>query len=77
MTRINWDEYKAFKAEYDNPHGRDNFGLLIEFLKSFYNVNDIHDLYDSLLGDELSRMMLEKRRISNVVILEKYLNKKF
>ncbi len=75
--KINWNEFKAFKHEYENPHGRDNFALLIEFLRSFYNVQDIQDLYDSLENDELSLMMMKKRRISSVIILEKYMDKKF
>ena len=77
MTRINWDEFKSFKRENDNVHKRDNFALLVEFLKSFYNVNDVYDLYDSLHNDELSNMMLQKRNITSVVILEKYLKKRF
>jgi hypothetical protein len=77
MTRINWDEFKSFKRENENVHERDNFGLLVEFLRSFYNVNDVYDLYDSLHSDELSNMMLKKRNITSVVILEKYLKKRF
>ncbi|MEA3523597.1 MAG: hypothetical protein U9R50_11580 [Campylobacterota bacterium] len=75
--KINWNEFKAFKHEYDNPHGRDNFALLIEFLRSFYNVQDIHLLYDSLKNDDLALLMMKKRRISSVIILEKYMAKKF
>jgi hypothetical protein len=74
--KINWEEFKSFKVEYANPLNKDNFGLLIEFLKSFYNVNDINTLYESLYNDDLARMMLKKRNIKNVVILEKYIAKK-
>ena len=76
MMKINWEEFKSFKVEYANPLNKDNFGLLIEFLKSFYNVNDINTLYESLYNDDLARMMLKKRNIKNVVILEKYIAKK-
>ena len=75
--KINWEEFKNFKAEYDNPLKRDNFALLIAFLKSFYNVNDVHELFNSLYNDDLAKMMLDKRQITNVVILEKYLAKEF
>ncbi len=75
--KINWQEYKIFKHEYDNPHNRDNFALLIEFLRSFYNVKDITKLYETLKSDELSRMMMKKRHISSITILEKYMTKKF
>jgi len=75
--KINWDEFKAFKKDYGNPLLRDNFGLLIEFLRSFYNVTDIYELYDSLEADELSKMMMQKRQITSVTILEKYILKKF
>ncbi len=77
MIKINWNEFKAFKKESDNVHKRDNFGLLIEFLRAFYSVTDVHDLYNSLKNDDLSQMMLEKRNITSVVILEKYLKKRF
>ena len=76
MMKINWDEFKAFKKDYGNPLQRDNFGLLIEFLRSFYNVTDIYELYDSLEADELSKMMMQKRQITSVTILEKYILKK-
>jgi hypothetical protein len=75
--KINWDEFKAFKHEYDNSHNRDNFALLIEFLRSFYNVKDINELYNSLKNDELSYLMMKKRNITTVTILEKYMVKKF
>jgi hypothetical protein len=75
--KINWDEFKAFKQDYGNPHRRDNFGLLIEFLRSFYNVKDIYVLYDSLENDELSQMMMQKRQITSVTSLEMYIIKKF
>jgi len=77
MMKINWDEFKAFKKDYGNPRQRDNFTLLIEFLRSFYNVTDIYELYNSLEEDELSQMMMQKRQITSVTILEKYLAKKF
>jgi hypothetical protein len=77
MMKINWDEFKAFKQDYGNPHRRDNFGLLIEFLRSFYNVTDLYELYASLENDELSLMMMQKRQITSVTILEVYINKKF
>lgn len=77
MMKINWDEFKAFKKDYGNPLQRDNFGLLIEFLRSFYSVTDIYELYDSLEADELSKMMMQKRHITSVTILEKYILKKF
>ncbi len=74
--KINWEDFKTFKHKYDNPLKKDNFALLIEFLRSFYNVTDINELYTSLKDDELSVLMLEKRHISSAVSLEKYLAKK-
>ena len=75
--KINWDEFKSFKHEYDNPHDRDNFALLIEFLRSFYNVKDLRELYDSLKNDELSDLMMQKRHITSITILEKYMLRHF
>jgi hypothetical protein len=73
MININWDEYKYFKATNDST--KDNFTILIEFLKSFYNMSNIYDLYNTLSQDSLSVMMLDKRDITDAVSLEKYILK--
>ena len=71
--QINWDEYKLFKREYPNPFGFDNFGLLITFMKAYYNIVNPTDIFEIFLEDELARMMLEKRSIDTAEELENYM----
>ena len=72
MVKINWDEYKEFKKY---AHSDDNFGVLLSFMKSYYNMINPVDIYDSLAADGLGEMMLEKRSITDAEGLEKYLFK--
>lgn len=76
MAKINWDEYKTYKKEREDAENFDNFGLLLEFLRSFYNKSSAHEVYDMLDDDPLGRMMLDKREISRPEQLEIYLYKK-
>ncbi|MBA3025789.1 MAG: hypothetical protein FP820_05185 [Sulfurimonas sp.] len=72
MIRINWDEYKEYKR---HSHKEDNFEILLDFFKSFYNVVNPYDIYDSLAEDDLGKMMLEKRDIRDAEDMENYLLK--
>ena len=73
MVTINWNEYKEFKK---HRHGNDdNFQSLLVFLKSYYNMYNASDMYETLKNDELSKMMLEKRSIIDAEGLETYLFK--
>ncbi len=73
MVKINWEDFK----EYKKGHGKkdDNFLVLLDFIKSYYNLASVVEIYNSLKNDELANMMLEKRDIKDVVTLEKYLYK--
>jgi len=73
MIKINWDDFK----EYKKGHGKkdDNFLVLLDFIRSYYNLANVNDIYKSLKNDELANMMLEKRDIKDVVTLETYLYK--
>jgi len=62
MVRINWDEFKEFKQHSIKS---DNFGKLIDFLRSYYNLKTTLDLYETLSNDETGEMMLKKRNITN------------
>ncbi|MDD5051437.1 MAG: hypothetical protein PHO27_01750 [Sulfuricurvum sp.] len=75
MTQINWEQFKIYKQERPNPKGLDNFLLLIEFVRSYYNFVHIEDVFEMVLEDELSRQMLVKREITDANILEEYLYK--
>jgi len=76
MSKINWDEYKKYKKQRTSTEELDNFKLLLEFLRSFYNKHSPFEVFDILDEDELGRMMLEKRDISKPEHLENYLYKK-
>ncbi len=77
MVTINWDQFKEYKTTRENPQGHDNFMLLLEFIRSFYNMHSVYDIYDTLSNDELATMMMEKREISAPEALEPYLFKTF
>jgi len=72
MIKIDWDEFKSYKQQHLNVKGKDNFTLLYEFIKSYYNFSSYYDIYDMLRHDELSSMMLDKRDINSVEALERY-----
>ena len=73
MIKINWDDFK----EYKNSNGKkgDNFLILLDFIRSYYNTANPREIYEGLKSDELANMMLEKRDIEDVICLERYLYK--
>ena len=75
MVTINWDHFKEYKTTRENPHGHDNFMLLLEFIRSFYNMHSVYDIFDTLANDDLAQLMLEKRTITEPEQLESYLFK--
>lgn len=76
MAQINWDEYKHYKQTRDNPQKLDNFQILLEFIKSYYNKSSAFEIFKLLKEDELAAMMLQKRDIEEPEHLEDYLYKK-
>jgi hypothetical protein len=72
VVKINWDDFKDFKQM---SHKNDNFEILLEFIKSYYNMNNPVDMFESLSADELAKMMLEKRDIKDAEDLENFLFK--
>jgi len=70
MIQINWDEYKEYKR---SSHKKENFEILLDFIKSYYNMTNPSDIYESLANDTLAQMMLEKYDISDDEALENYL----
>jgi len=72
MIKIDWDEYKEHK-QYSVR--KDNFEILLEFIKSFYNITNPTDIYNILSADDIASMMLEKRKIKDAEDLEHYLLK--
>lgn len=71
MVRINWDEFKEFRAHRNSQD--DNFTTLIYFMKSYYNMSSPNDIFESLANDDVALMMLEKREISSALELENFI----
>ncbi len=72
MVRINWDEFKEYKK---GSNREDNFEILLDFMKSYYNMTSPNEIFKSLNIDELAKMMLKKRGIQDPIGLENYLFK--
>jgi len=70
MVKINWDEFKIYKKDHSK---KDNFEILLDFLKSYYSMISPVDIFDSLNADGLGQMMLEKRNIVDPEGLEEFL----
>jgi len=70
MVKINWDEFKIYKKDYMK---KDNFIILLDFLKSYYSMINPVDIFESLSADGLGQMMLKKRNIKDPEGLEEFL----
>ncbi len=73
MIQINWDEFKEYKR---SSNKEENFEILLDFMKSYYNMTNPSDIYSSLSNDTLAQMMLEKHNIIDDEALENYLFRK-
>ena len=71
---ICWEEFKEYKK--DIKIKKDNFRLLLDFIRSYYNISNTFDIYNILKHDNTAKMMLEKREITEAMGLEIYLYKK-
>ena len=73
MIQINWDEYKEYKR---SSHKEETFEILLDFIKSYYNMTNPADIYASLANDALGQMMLEKHDITDDEAMENYMFQK-
>ena len=73
MVKINWEDYKDFKTNDYTKNG-DNFDILLEYLRSYYNLKNPVEIYDVLSEDDLARQMLEKRSIADAYALSDYID---
>ena len=72
MIRIDWEEYK----EHKKMSVRENkLEIVLEFLKSYYNMINPSDIYETLKADDIGGMLLEKYGVKNDVDLEDILFK--
>jgi len=72
LATIDWDEYKEYKKYSVRD---DNFEILLEFIKSYYNTNSPTEIFNMLRVDDIAQMMLEKRSINDAEALENFLYK--
>jgi len=72
VVKINWNEYKDYK-QYNSKN--DNFAILLDFMKSYYNMTNPFEVYEVLANDEIASMMLEKRDIKDAEALENFIFK--
>ena len=72
--QINWEEFKLYKQEMPHLKG-DNFDKLLYFIRSFYNMKSVTPMFELLMSDEISQLMLQKRDIDSPLKLEKYMRK--
>ena len=72
MVTIDWKEFKEFKQ---HSSSNDNFKILLDFMRSYYNLMDPRGLYESFSNDPTAQMMLEKRNITDAEGLENFLFK--
>ena len=73
--KIDWEEFKLYKKEMPHLKG-DNFDKLLYFVRSFYNIKSTTLMYELLLDDETSSLMLEKRGINSAHKLDEYIRKR-
>ena len=72
LIRIDWDEYK----EHKKMTVRENkLEIVLEFLKSYYNMTNPSDVYETMRADDIGEMLLSKYNINSDVDLEDILFK--
>ncbi len=54
---------------------KDNFDILIEFLKDYYKLTAAEEIFATMQADEIGAMMLLKRDLSQSELFFKYLFK--
>jgi len=72
LIKLNWEEYKEFR-KYSNKE--DKLQLAIDFMKSYYNMNSPSDMYEILANDDIGKMLLDKRDITDAESLETFIFK--
>ena len=76
MIEIDWKEYKFYKTTGSvQTELKDNFDILLEFLKKHYKITAAQELFDTMKADEIGMMMLCKRELDKIELFEKYLYK--
>lgn len=74
MAKIDWAEYKEFK-KYSTKE--DKLVILVDFMKSYYNMTNAFEIYENFAEDDIALMLLEKRAIKDPEGLENYIFKHY
>ncbi len=72
MTSIELDEYKEHKKMSIRS---DSFERLIEFMKSYYNMHNPDELFDTLKNDDTAVTMLNKCSITSAASMNQFLDR--
>ena len=76
MIEINWEEFKLHKqAKFLKENDKDNFDILIDFLRSYYKITSVLEIFETISQDEVGKLMLIKRNLTEIEPFEKYLYK--
>ena len=70
MATFDWSEYKEFRKFSSQE---DKLKVAIDFMKSYYNMNSTNGFYEMLVEDEIGKMMLAKRNITDAEGLENFM----
>ena len=70
MASIDWDEYKEFKKF---SHKEDRLQIAVDFIKSYYNMNNAVDMFTMLIEDDIGQMLLERKDIKDPEGLENFM----
>ena len=76
MVEINWEEFKVYKqTKFLKADEKDNFDILIDFLRSYYKITSVLEIFNVIHQDEVGKLMLAKRELLEIEAFEKYLYK--
>lgn len=70
MASIDWTEYKEFKTHTTKE---DRLEILVDFIKSYYNMNSPRDMFSMIQDDDIGQMLLERKNISDAEGLENFM----
>jgi len=73
LVAIDWEEFKEFKRFSQE---QDKLKQTVEFIKSYYNISTVYDLFEMLKDDAIGEMLLNKREISDPEDLENFMFKR-
>lgn len=72
MASIDWTEYKEFKTHTSKE---DRLEILIDFMKSYYNMTTPRDIFYMMKDDDIGQMLLERKDITDSEGLEDFIFK--